>query len=101
MRNRQRQRIRRLVARFVVPALAAAAVLAPSAQAYIVVDEGERPVHTYRGEPTGVPYSPARAPAAEPSIDVRLVGAVGGFVLTLAFAGTAFVVRTRSRLGVA
>ena len=101
MRNRRRQRIRRLVARFVVPALVAAAVLAPSAQAYIVVEVGERPVHTYQGQPTGVPYSPAPAPAAEPSIDVRLVGAAGGFVLTLALAGTAFVVRTRSRLAAA
>ena len=101
MRNRQRQRIRRLVARFVVPALAAAAVLAPSAQAYIVVEVGERPVHTYQGQPTGVPYSPARAPAVETSYDWRLVGAAGGLVLTLALAGTGLVLHTRSRLAAA
>ncbi len=99
MQKQRRRRIRGLV-RWVVPALAAAAILAPSAQAYIVVEQGERPVHMYRGEPTGVPYSPARAPAAAEPFDWRLLGAGGGLVLTLV-AGTGFVLRTRSRLLVA
>ena len=95
----QRFGITRVVVRFVVPVVAAAALLAPSAQAYPVFDEGAGPARTSESTPNApAPYSPASAPSAEPTFDWAALGAGTALALTLAAAGTAFVLRTRSRL---